>query len=180
VITTQVSSSSKPLPLTFAESKQNLCAPSFLPPPLLSSFADAFKAFLSCLSARTGIELPYLTLTLTLLNLWSSSAPSAIPSLPRLIADFQTYHDRSTSPFAFSLFESTREERRAGSHGGGGGEHEWMSGEEVERLGQEMELDARSLGRLHALCLKMATSCKGGGGGKWEEEDEDGGGVRNL
>jgi hypothetical protein len=33
---------------------------------------------------------------------------------------------------------------------------------------------------LHALCLKMATSCKGGGGGKWEEEDEDGGGVRNL
>jgi hypothetical protein len=54
-----------------------------------------------------------------------------------------------------------------------------MSAVEVEMLGQEMELDARSLGRLHALCLRMADKCKGGGG-KEEDEEEEGGGVRDL
>lgn len=134
---------------------------------------DALKAFLCALSGRTGLQVPFLEPTVILLKHWSSIQPEFGP----LAADFQVHLARTPSPYTFSLFGTTREQRRTQRPVYTiPSDHCWMTPPEVESVGQALALDLRSIGRLHSIHLKMVSHDDTGGTDPADEMS----GVRNL
>lgn len=143
--------------------------------------------------AVRNIQYPYMVAFTECLERWSTSSahpPTEREAASRLLNDVRSLSSASTSAaqsFARPLFDgkqSFRTSRLAENASGGESEveqHVFLTSPEIDQIGKDLDLGARTMGRLQALWIKMiALAALANKGVVPEEEEEELVGVKHI